>query len=143
MSGSEGHDSTMLYQSGLLPSLAHHAFHNGTPLSLYGDPAYPLGIHIQGPFKDRQLSAEMQNFNKAMSAVRVSVEWMFGDNSIFFQFVDFKKQQKVNLSAVGKMHIVCGLLQNAHTYLYGNIISKFFYLSPLFIFQLWNSIFHN
>jgi hypothetical protein len=47
------HDSTMLYQSGLLPQLQQHAFHDDTPLCLYGDPAYPLGVHLQGPFKDR------------------------------------------------------------------------------------------
>ena len=126
----ERHDSTMLYQSGLLPQLQQHAFHDGTPLCLYGDPAYPLGVHLQGPFKDRQLTPEMQNYNKAMSAVRVSVEWMFGCIRNYFQFVDFKSQQKVNLSSVGKMYIVCALLQNAHTCLYGNIMSSVFELSP-------------
>ena len=124
------HDSTMLYQSGLLPQLQQHAFHDGTPLCLYGDPAYPLGVHLQGPFKDRQLTPEMRNYNKAMSAVRVSVEWMFGCIRNYFQFVDFKSQQKVNLSSVGKMYIVCALLQNAHTCLYGNIMSSVFELSP-------------
>ena len=64
------HDSTMLYQSGLLQSLTQQAIYNGNPLCLYGDPVYPLGIHLQGPFKDRQLSPEMQRFNKAMSVVR-------------------------------------------------------------------------
>jgi hypothetical protein len=63
------------------------------PLSLYGDPAYPLGIHLQGPFKDRQPTPEMELFNKAMSSVRVSVEWMFGSN--YFAFIDMKKQQKL------------------------------------------------
>ena len=73
------HDSTMLYQSGLLPQLQQHAFYDGAPLCRYGDPAYPLRVvHLQGPFKDRQLTPEMQSYNKAMSAVRVSVEWMFG-----------------------------------------------------------------
>lgn len=124
------HDSTMLYQSGLLQSLTQHAIYNGNPLCLYGDPAYPLGIHLQGPFKDRQLSPEMQRFNKAMSAVRVSVEWVFGNITNYFQFVDFKKQQKVNLSSVGKMYAVCALLQNAHTCLYDNIVSQVFELQP-------------
>ena len=38
------HDSTMLYQSGLLPQLQQHAFYDGTPLCLYEEPAYPLGV---------------------------------------------------------------------------------------------------
>ena len=124
------HDSTMLYQSGLLPSLEQHASYHGNPLCLYGDPAYPLGIHLQGPFKDRQLTPEMERFNKAMSAVRVSVEWVFGCVTNCFQFIDFKRQQKLNLSSVGKIYVVCALLQNAHACLYSNIVSSVFELSP-------------
>ena len=78
------HDSTMLYQSGLFQSLEQHAFYDETSFCLYGDPAYPLGIHLQGPFKDRQLTPQMQMFNKAMSTVRVSVERMFGSISNYF-----------------------------------------------------------
>ena len=65
-----------------------------------------------------------------MSAVRVSVEWMFGSISNYFSLIDMKKQQKLNMSAVGKMYIVCALLQNAHTCLYGNIVSSYFELPP-------------
>ena len=110
--------------------MQQHAFHDDTPLCLYGDPTYPLGVHLQGPLKDRQLTPEMRSFNKAMSAVRVSVEWMFGCIRNYFQFVDFKSQQKINLSSVGKMYVVCPLLENARTCLYGNIMSSVFELSP-------------
>ena len=47
------HDSTMLYESGVLPNLRRVAFYK-EPLRVYGDPAYPLGVHLQGTFKDRQ-----------------------------------------------------------------------------------------
>ena len=67
----ERHDSTMLHQSGLLPLLEQHAIHIGTPLCLYGDPAYPLIVHLQGLYKDRQLTPGMELFNKSMSSVRV------------------------------------------------------------------------
>ena len=53
------HGNTMLHQSGLLPLLEQYAIHNGTPLCLYGDPAYPLSVHLQGPYKDRQLTPGM------------------------------------------------------------------------------------
>ena len=46
------HDATMLNESGLLRDLQAVAWANdGTPLCtcLYGDPAYPLGIHLQSP----------------------------------------------------------------------------------------------
>ena len=53
----------------------------------------------------------MQAYNKAMSNVRVSVEeWMFRNITKYFSFVDFKNQMKINLSATGKMYIVCALL---------------------------------
>jgi hypothetical protein len=71
------HDSTMLNESGLLPILRRVAFYDNEPLCIYGDPAYPLGVQIQGPFKDAQLTLQMRDFNKGMSEVRIAVEWMF------------------------------------------------------------------
>ena len=85
------HDSTMLHQSRMLRELQRVAWANGEPLCLYGDPAYPLGIHLQAPFRDALLTSQMQRFNKAMSEVRVSVEWMFGTITNYYKFVDFKK----------------------------------------------------
>ena len=61
-----------------------------------------------------------------MSSVRVSVEWIFGDIVNFFKFLDFKKNLKIQLSAVGKMYITCTLLQNARSCLYGSTTSRFF-----------------
>ena len=69
-------------------------------------------------------------YNQAMSEVRVSVEWLFGNITNYFTFIDFKKQMKINLSAVGKMYVVCALLENAHTCLYGNLVSEKFDLQP-------------
>ena len=65
----------------------------------------------------------MQRFNEAMSEVRVSVEWMFGTITNYYKFVDFKKQLKIGVSPVGKIYLVCGILQNAHTCLYENLAS--------------------
>ena len=50
-----------------------------------------------------------------MRSAHVSVEWVFNDVINCFKFLDFKKNLKVGLSAVGKMYIVCALMQNAHT----------------------------
>ena len=105
----------MLNQSGLLNDLRQVAFYNGDPLCLYGDPVYPLGVHLQGPYKNIQLSPDQIRYNKAMNEVRVSVEWLSGNITNHFKFVNFEKQMKINLSAVGKMYVVCALLENAHT----------------------------
>ena len=124
------HDSTMLRESGVLQELQRVAWRDGEPLCLYGDPAYPLGVHLQCPFRDVALNPQMQRFNQAMSEVRVSVEWVFGSILNYYKFIDFKKQMKIGSSPVGKIYLVCGILQNAHTCLYGNIVSEFFNLQP-------------
>ena len=125
------HDASMLRESGLLNYLEEHCFTpNGQPLCLYGDPAYPLRAHLQAPFRNGVLTQPMKDFNKSMSRVRVSVEWIFGDIINYFKFMDFKKDMKIGLSYIGKMYIVCALLRNAFTCLYGNLTSEYFGLSP-------------
>ena len=41
-----------------------------------------------------------------MSRIRSSVEWVFGDIVNYLAFMDFKKNLKIRLSAVGKMYLV-------------------------------------
>ena len=52
--------------------------------------------------------------HKANSSVRVSLEWLFGlvKNQ---KFIDFKQMQRIGMSPVGNVIIVCSLLQNANT----------------------------
>ena len=121
----------MLAESNLLQNLEIHAFSpTGEPMCLYGDPAYPLRLQLQAPFRELQLTPEMVAYNKSMSSVRVSVEWIFGDIVNYFKFIDFKKNLKIGLSQVGKMYIVAAVLRNALTCLYGNETSQFFELDP-------------
>ena len=99
-------------------------------MCLYGDPAYPLRTVLQAPYRNAVLTPQMTTFNKAMSQVRVSVEWVFGDVANYFKFIDFKKNMKIGMSSVGKQYIVSALLRNALTCLYGNQTSQFFGLDP-------------
>ena len=47
----------MLAESGLYNSLRTHAVSTtGQPMCIYGDPAYPLRIHLQAPFRQRVLT---------------------------------------------------------------------------------------
>ena len=125
------HDAGMLADSGLLAQLQQNAISpTGEPMCLYGDPAYPLRLHLQAPFRNAQLTPEMAHFNAAMSAVRISVELLFGDIKNQFKFLDFKKNLKVGLSSVGKMYVVSAILRNGLTCLYGNQVSDFFSLDP-------------
>lgn len=117
----------MLAESNLLTSLEHHAFSpDGEPMCLYGDPAYPLRVHLQAPFRGALMTPDMEEFNKSMSSVRVSVEWGFGEVTRSFKCLDFKSNLKLGLSSVGKMYLVAAIIQNAMSCLYGNQTSKFF-----------------
>lgn len=113
------HDSGMLASSGLLEDFRRFSFSpTRIPLCVYGDPAYPLRLHLQAPFRGTTLTPQQRDFNKSMSSARVSVEWIFNDIVNYFKFLDFKKNLKIGLSPVGKMYITCGILQNALSILY-------------------------
>ena len=91
----------MLADSGLLNDMGNFAFiPAGQPMCVYGDLAYPLQIHLQAPYRQGCLTKQMEDYTKAMSEVRVSVEWLFGDTIHSFKFLD-KKNLKIGLSSVG------------------------------------------
>ena len=80
--------------------------------------------------RNAALTPMQEDYNKTMSKVRSSVEWVFGEIVNYFAFLDFKKKMKVQLSAVGKMYLVCALLTNAHTCLYKSNTSQYFDIDP-------------
>ena len=119
------HDAGILRMSGLLDALEQHSNKpNGDPLCIYGDPAHPLRRHLQAPYQNGNMTAEQTEFNRSMSSVRVAVEWVFGNIINYYKFLDFKKNLKIGLSAVGKIYTVCTLLRNARTCLYGTSMKK-------------------
>ena len=70
--------------------LQQHAFSpNGIPLCVYGEPADPLRVHVQTSLRNHTLTDEIKVYNKSVSSVRVSVEWLFGEIVKYFKFVDF------------------------------------------------------
>ena len=48
-------DSTMMQETGLLNDLMRVALYNGEPCFVYGNQAYPLGLHLQAPFRNMNL----------------------------------------------------------------------------------------
>jgi len=64
------HDSGMLADSNLLTQLGIFALNtNGDNLCIYGDPAYPLRVSLQAPFRNPVLTPQQKAFNKSMSKV--------------------------------------------------------------------------
>ena len=97
----------MVAVSGLYDDLENFAFCSaGREMCLYGEPPYPLRIHLQAPFRVGVLTRQMDIFKEKMSAVRASVEWLFADIINYFKFLDFKKNLRIGLSQVGKMYFV-------------------------------------
>ena len=124
------HDAFMLSISGLPNKLIPFSQPNNSPYVLYRDPAYGVSTHILSPFRGLHLTPPQQEFNRAMSAVRVSVEWTFGKIIQYFAYLDFKKNQKVLLQPVGKYYLVGAILTNCHTCLHGSQTTTFFHVPP-------------
>ena len=102
------HDASMLIDSSLLQELERNAFSpTGQPMSIYGDPAYPLQLHLHAPFRNGVLTPMMEQYNFDMSSVRVTVEWLFGDIINDFKFLDFKKNLKIGMSSRQNVSRVC------------------------------------
>ena len=72
----------------------------------------------------------MALYNKDMSKVRTSVEWIFGDLINSFKFLDNKNNLKIGLSTIGKIYVACAIICNALTCMYGNQTPAFFALEP-------------
>ncbi|ETV71864.1 hypothetical protein H257_12997 [Aphanomyces astaci] len=70
------HDSAMLAHSGLLQAISSHPAIFASKY-IFGDLAYGVTRHIISGYKGNIISIEKQNFDKAMSSVRQSVEWNF------------------------------------------------------------------
>ena len=85
------HDAFMLAVSGVCEKLQQLEDVNGDVYVVYGDPAYGLNRNILAPFRGAALTEDEKRFNKAMSKVRVSVEWGFGKICQYFAFLDLKK----------------------------------------------------
>jgi len=134
------HDSYLLRTSGVLNPIERIFFApDGTELCIYGDPAYPLSVHLQTGF--RNAVGEEALFNTRMSSVRTSVEWVFGDIIERFRFTDFKKMQKIGLSPCAKQYAVSAIpcakqyavsaiLNNCRTCLYGSTTGTYFECEP-------------
>ena len=128
-------DVHLLNESGVLLTLAQHMKSpSGDPYLLYGDPAYGMSTHLNCPYSAETfgpLTAGMLEFNKQMSACRVTVEWVFKEMTSKWAFVSMKNQQRYLLSPVGVQYKVATLLSNIHSCLNGgNEISQFFACPP-------------
>ena len=88
------HDAAMLVDSGVLQHLQNLHDNNGQQLCVYGDLAFLLRPELITQYKGANLTAVEKDFNKAMSKVRESVEWSFGQISTLWAFLTSKRIKK-------------------------------------------------
>ncbi|KAJ0391836.1 hypothetical protein ATCC90586_011255 [Pythium insidiosum] len=123
------HDLFMLNQSGLKERLeSNPAFHKKL---IYGDPAYGCTNVFCCPYKGCRIDLPQKELNKAMSAVRVSVEWSYGQVTRLFSYLDFKRQQCVATTPVASLYTAGVLFTNCITIVNGgNTNSRYFDCCP-------------
>jgi len=69
---------------------------DGSNYAVYGDPGYANQKYVKVGFKNHNILTQAQkDFNKEMSALRVSVEYGFGKIVQQFAYVDFKKNTEI------------------------------------------------
>lgn len=124
------HDARVLNESELLEQLESSGFfdeHTENTYYLYGDPAYPLHPHLIRPHLGRNSTPAQVEFNRSYSSVRISVEHSFSLITQVWTALDFKRQEKILLTNVGKRFKLAAVLTNIRTILrQKNKISTYF-----------------
>jgi len=120
-------DTIMLEKSKIVRRLKAMNARLGTHFYLFGDCGYQPQRYLLTPKpKTARLQPWEKKFNRRMSKVRVSVEWMFGKVTNLWATVDFRKNLKLYKQPVGAIYLIAALLTNCHSCLYGNQAARYF-----------------
>ena len=120
------HDWTLYVKSELTAILSSVIDIDWKRFCLYGESGYNRRWYMEVPFQGRELSAAQRAFNKAMSSVRIIVEWIFTEVKMQFTVMDFKHKMKLFESPIGLMFLCCMFFCNCRNFIYHNQISQYF-----------------
>jgi len=120
------HDSYMLRESGLLDELEALMPDPEDFYSLFGDPAYPQSRLLFGGFRHPAEGSVEAQWNKQMSSVRESVEWLFGGVIKYWSFLDFRPSMKIFNFPVAQYFQLGAFLTNIHNAIYSGQTGKYF-----------------
>lgn len=125
------HDAHLVEESELVDTLASFCVVGDESYYIYGDKAYPAGEFIQRPIQKVIMSVEEEDANARYSSARVAVEHLIGAVSNTWQALEFKRTEKVCLSAVALRYRVGVFLYNCLTCMRGgNQVSQRFMVEP-------------
>ncbi|OWZ13353.1 hypothetical protein PHMEG_00013332 [Phytophthora megakarya] len=110
------------------------AFHNKL---IYGEPAYGCTKVFCCPYKGCRINTPQKELNKAMSSVRVSVEWSYAEVTKYFLFLDYKRHQRAVMTPRATLNNLGGFFTNCVTIVNGcNTNSRYFRCKALSIWRL-------
>lgn len=124
------HDSHVLAQSDLVLRLRTMRDRLGTPIYVYGDPAYPISDVILRAPKGTNLTPAMEEYASRMSHYRETVEWVFGKMGELWPFVTDVRRKTTGSRATSKEDCVAALLTNYHTCRYGGVANSYLKTTP-------------
>ena len=120
------HDWTLYVKSELDAILPSVLKIDGMRFCLFEDSGYNRRWYTEVLFQGSELSAAQRAFHKAMSSVRISVEWILKEVKRQFTVMDFKRKVKHVESPIGLMFLRCMFLSNFRNCIYPNQISQYF-----------------
>jgi hypothetical protein len=119
-----------VYHESYLDALLTPFVSQGTDIyHLFGDKAYRNLPLVMSPFHPA-LTDEEEQYNTALSSLRVSVEHAFGKITQLWSFTDLKRVQRTGLQPTAAYYHVMVLMSNLHTCMHGNQISEKFDCAP-------------
>ena len=107
-------NACMLCDSGLIEKLEENmpANGNGVVYAMYGDLAYAQSIYLLCGFHKPPTGSDKAQFNRAMSSIRITVEWGFGDVVEKWKFLDFCSAMKMFEMPVAEFYMNGAFLSN-------------------------------
>ena len=119
------HDFTLYRLANMDAELQRTFPSKGRDSCAYADSAYMLRPWLQNAFGG-DATLEQREYNTAMSALRVFVEWGFKDITTIFGHLDFRRKQNVREGPVGKLFLSCCFLWNFLCCIYVSPTPTFF-----------------
>jgi hypothetical protein len=95
---------------------------------MFGDSIYPFLSHLRTYFSTNP-NVRQKLENHAYKSVRIPIEWNYGHTANLFSYLRNLEKLKVmdgDEDVVCRVYLVCTLLRNCHTALYGCQSSRYF-----------------
>lgn len=124
------HDMYLYACSGLDDHLPQILSIDGKQYIVYGDSGYTWRVFLEVPFSGANVTVVQRAFNKAMSKVRITVEWFFMEVKRLWGLTDADRKLRLGEMPAGLIYRAAVLLTNLRNCVSPNIISQYFACAP-------------